>query len=77
MNDNASGAAATLEVDRALAPVNKVNNKVGFAFCGGEEIGLLDSEHYVDELSQAERDAIAMYVNLDMVAPWATRTPSG
>ena len=69
MNDNASGAAATLEVAQALAPVNKVNNKVKFAFWGAEEIGLLGSDHYVAELSQAERDAIAMYVNLDMVAP--------
>ncbi|RKW97924.1 hypothetical protein D9C01_13970, partial [Corynebacterium diphtheriae] len=25
--------------------------------------------HHVAELSQSERDAIAMYVNLDMVAP--------
>lgn len=69
MNDNASGAAATLEVATALAPVNKVNNKVKFAFWGAEEIGLLGADHYVNELSQAERDAIAMYVNLDMVAP--------
>ncbi|MGO0577655.1 M20/M25/M40 family metallo-hydrolase [Ornithinimicrobium panacihumi] len=69
MNDNASGAAATLEIAKRLAPVNKVNNTVRFAFWGAEEIGLLGADHYVSELSQAERDAIAIYVNLDMVAP--------
>lgn len=69
MNDNASGSAVTLEVARQLANVNKVNNKVKFAFWGAEEIGLLGSDHYVAELSQSERDDIAMYINLDMVGP--------
>lgn len=69
MNDNASGAAATLELAVRAAKINKVNNQLRFAFWGAEEIGLLGSAHYVAGLSQAERDAIAMYVNLDMVAP--------
>lgn len=69
MHDNASGSAVTLEVARQLAKVNKVNNRVKFAFWGAEEIGLLGSAHYVAELSPAEREDIAMYINLDMVGP--------
>ncbi|MGD8149415.1 M28 family peptidase [Ornithinimicrobium sp. Y1694] len=69
MNDNASGSAAVLELALQSAKINKVNNKLRFAFWGAEEIGLLGSIHYVSELSQAERDDIAAYINLDMVAP--------
>lgn len=69
MNDNASGVAATLEVARQMAKTNKVNNTVRFAFWGAEEIGLLGSDHYVSQLSEAERDDIALYINLDMVGP--------
>jgi Zn-dependent M28 family amino/carboxypeptidase len=34
---------------------------------GAEEIGLLGSTDYVEGLSQAERDRIALYLNYDMV----------
>jgi aminopeptidase S len=38
-----------------------------FAFWGAEEIGLVGSRRYVDDLEAAERRRIAAYVNLDMV----------
>ncbi len=69
IHDNASGSAVTLEVARQMAKVNKTGNTVRFALWGAEEIGLLGAAHHVAELSQSELDAIAMYVNLDMVAP--------
>jgi Zn-dependent M28 family amino/carboxypeptidase len=46
----------------------KPHNTVRFAFWGAEEAGLLGSAAYVEELSQAERDRIALYLNFDMVA---------
>lgn len=69
IHDNASGSVVALEVARQAAKANKVNNKVRFALWGAEEIGLLGAAHYVESLTPAEREAIAMYVNLDMVAP--------
>ena len=69
IHDNASGVAATLEVARQAAKANKGESKVRFALWGAEEIGLLGSEHYVSQLSDAEREAITLYTNLDMVAP--------
>ena len=46
----------------------KTTNTVRFAWWGAEESGLLGSEHYVENLTQAERDQIALYLNFDMVA---------
>jgi len=66
INDNGSGSAALLEVALQMAKV-KPNNAVRFAWWGAEELGLLGSTHYVNSLSQAERDDIALYLNFDMV----------
>jgi Zn-dependent M28 family amino/carboxypeptidase len=41
---------------------------VRFAWWGAEEAGLLGSKHYVQNLSAAERRAIALYLNFDMIA---------
>ncbi|MGH3363786.1 MAG: M20/M25/M40 family metallo-hydrolase [Nocardioidaceae bacterium] len=71
INDNGSGSAAILETAIQLADVNKLNNKVRFAWWGAEELGLLGSEHYVNDLVEhnpAELDKIATYLNFDMVA---------
>ena len=38
-----------------------------FAWWGGEEAGLVGSTAYVNGLSEAERDRIALYLNFDMV----------
>ena len=71
INDNGSGSASILETAVQLAKVNKVNNKVRFAWWGAEEIGLVGSTYYVNNLvanAPAELDKIATYVNFDMVA---------
>ena len=39
-----------------------------FAFWGAEENDLDGSQHYVNELSKAEKDQTAAYLNVDMAA---------
>jgi len=39
-----------------------------FAFWGAEELGLLGSIYYVDNLSDEEKDNIALNLNFDMIA---------
>lgn len=68
INDNASGVAAVLEVADHLARLGvDPRNRVRFAFWGAEELGLLGSDHYVDQLTPQQRADIAVYLNFDMV----------
>ncbi|WAS90199.1 M28 family metallopeptidase [Nannocystis punicea] len=67
VNDNGSGVAALLGIAGAL-PRCDLRHQVRFAFWGAEELGLLGSIHHVESLSASERSAIALYLNLDMVA---------
>ena len=66
INDNGSGSAAILETAEQLSKV-KPRNLLRFAWWGAEEAGLIGSTAYVNGLSQAERDKIALYLNFDMV----------
>jgi hypothetical protein len=66
IQDNGSGSAALLETALMMAKL-KPQNTVRFAWWAAEEIGLLGSTDYVEGLSQAERDRIALYMNYDMV----------
>jgi Zn-dependent M28 family amino/carboxypeptidase len=66
INDNGSGSATILETALMMAKV-KSENTIRFAWWGDEEGGLVGSTAYVDGLSQAERNRIAMYLNYDMV----------
>jgi Zn-dependent M28 family amino/carboxypeptidase len=66
INDNGSGSAAILEVAEQMQKV-KPTNTVRFAWWGAEESGLVGSDFYVANLSQADRDRIALYLNFDMV----------
>jgi aminopeptidase Y len=66
INDNGSGSAAILETAEQMAKV-KSRNKVRFAWWGAEESNLVGSTYYVNNLSQAERDKITLYLNFDMV----------
>jgi Zn-dependent M28 family amino/carboxypeptidase len=66
INDNGSGSAAILEVAEQLANTN-TQNTLRFAWWGAEESGLVGSTNYVNSLSQAEKDRIALYLNFDMV----------
>jgi Zn-dependent M28 family amino/carboxypeptidase len=68
MNDNASGSAAVLHAALRLARSGApMQRRVRFAFWGAEELGLLGSRHHVARLTDAEREAVRLYVNLDMV----------
>jgi Zn-dependent M28 family amino/carboxypeptidase len=66
INDNGSGTAALLEIADALGG-RAPGARVRLAFWGAEELGLIGSRRYVRELSPGEREAIAAYINLDMV----------
>jgi len=66
INDNGSGSSAILEVALQMHKV-KPRNKIRFAWWGAEELGLIGSIAYVNDLSEEERDAIALYLNFDMV----------
>ena len=66
INDNGSGSAALLETALMMANV-KPQNTIRFAWWGAEEDGLIGSTEYVEGLTPAERDRIAMYMNYDMV----------
>lgn len=71
INDNGSGVAGILETAVQLGKVNKLNNKVRFAFWGAEELGLLGSDHYVADLQENDPEGlkdIATYLNFDMIA---------
>ncbi len=66
VQDNGSGSAAILETAVQMATV-KPRNKVRFAWWGAEESGLVGSNFYVNNLSQVEREKIALYLNFDMI----------
>jgi Zn-dependent M28 family amino/carboxypeptidase len=66
INDNGSGSAAILEVAEQMKKV-KPTNTVRFAWWGAEESGLVGSDFYVANLTDAERANIALYLNFDMV----------
>ena len=72
INDNASGVAALLETAKELSQRDEPNNKVRFAWWGAEEFPeAVGSRHYVEDLAENnsdELDAIAAYLNFDMVA---------
>jgi aminopeptidase Y len=66
INDNGSGSAALLEVGQQLAKV-KPQNTIRLAWWGAEESNLVGSTYYVNNLPQAEREKIALYLNFDMI----------
>lgn len=67
INDNGSGSAALLDLAQTLSKYEP-QNTIRLAWWGAEEAGLIGSEEYVAELSQEEKDRIALYLNFDMVA---------
>jgi Zn-dependent M28 family amino/carboxypeptidase len=68
INDNGSGTMTILEIALRLAELPPTPRTVRFAFWTGEELGLYGSRHYVESLSEEERDRIVAYLNFDMVA---------
>lgn len=69
INDNGSGSAAILEVALKMAELNiEPYNQVRFAFWGAEEVGLVGSGYYVNNLSKRDIKNIALNLNFDMIA---------
>ena len=69
INDNGSGTMALLEIAQQIDRLKiKPNNKIRFAFWGGEEAGLRGSNFYVADLTDEEYEDIALYLNFDMIA---------
>ncbi|MEU4287975.1 M28 family peptidase [Kribbella sp. NPDC026596] len=69
INDNGSGSAGVLETALAYAAGGQTpRNRLRFGFWGAEELGLLGSKYYVNNLPAAERDKIELYLNFDMIA---------
>ncbi|WP_142099506.1 M20/M25/M40 family metallo-hydrolase [Pseudonocardia cypriaca] len=68
INDNASGVAALLEAAIRMGGSPPVPNTVRLAFWAAEERNLDGSVAYVDSLPRSDHGAIALYLNLDMLA---------
>ncbi|MBL0225122.1 MAG: M20/M25/M40 family metallo-hydrolase [Geobacteraceae bacterium] len=69
INDNGSGAVALLEVARQIGLNGYTpQNKIRFAWWGAEEVGLIGSSHYLDNLSPTDLRNISMYLNVDCIA---------
>ena len=67
--DNGTGVASLLVLAEELAEAHSDGKPLPFAvrlvFFGVEEIGLYGSRHYVDELSEYEREEITAMLNFD------------
>jgi Zn-dependent M28 family amino/carboxypeptidase len=67
INDNGTGASALLETALQLGGSPKVNNAVRFAWWSAEELGLVGSKYYVQNLDFEEQLNVALYLNFDMI----------
>jgi hypothetical protein len=67
MLDNASGSATILDIAQKMKNVNPLN-KLRFIWFGGEELGLLGSKYYVDNLSSTELSHIGYDLDADVTA---------
>jgi len=67
MLDNASGSATILNVAEQMRRVNPTN-KLRFIWFGGEELGLLGSDYYVNNLSKKQLSHIAYDLDADVTA---------
>jgi len=67
MLDNASGSAAILDIAQQLKNTN-TRNKLRFIWFGGEELGLLGSDFYVNTLPPAELAKIKYDLDADVLA---------
>jgi hypothetical protein len=67
MLDNASGSAAILDIAQMMRKVHP-KNKLRFIWFGGEELGLLGSNFYVDNLTPTELGKIGFDLDADVLA---------
>jgi hypothetical protein len=66
MLDNATGSAAILDIAQMMRNVNPLN-KLRFVWFGGEEVGLLGSQYYVNNLSQSDLNHIGYDLDADVL----------
>ncbi|MDH6544920.1 M28 family metallopeptidase [Streptomyces sp. SPB4] len=68
INDNGSGSAAVLETALAVSRAGLQPTKhLRFGWWGAEELGLVGSKYYVNNLPAAEKAKISGYLNFDMI----------
>jgi Zn-dependent M28 family amino/carboxypeptidase len=67
MLDNASGSATILDIAQQMKNVNPLN-KLRFIWFGGEELGLLGSAYYVNNLSSNDLSHIGYDLDADVTA---------
>ncbi|AVV41077.1 M28 family metallopeptidase [Streptomyces sp. ID05-04B] len=68
INDNGSGSAAVLELALTVARTGYQPTKhLRFAWWGAEELGMVGSRYYVNNLSSTNRARISGYLNFDMI----------
>ncbi|MGY0236870.1 M28 family peptidase [Longispora urticae] len=73
INDNGSGSAMILEIAlRYAAGTDAGAKSMRFGWWGAEELNLIGSKYYVNNLPAAERTKIKSYLNFDM-----TGSPNG
>lgn len=75
-NDNASGTAVVVELARVMA-ARPTPYTLQFVAFDAEEIGLNGSAHFVSQLTEPRRQAIAAMINLDMVGVGDTTRVGG
>ena len=67
MLDNGSGSATILDIAQMMKKVNPLH-KLRFIWFGGEELGLLGSKYYVNNLSSTELSHIGYDLDADVTA---------
>jgi Zn-dependent M28 family amino/carboxypeptidase len=67
INDDGSGTSWQLDLAEEVAKL-KPKNKIRFMWFGGEEDGLVGSQYYAANLSQAEVNRIDVMIDTDMIA---------
>ncbi len=67
MLDNASGSATILDIAQMMKNVNPLN-KLRFIWFGGEELGLLGSSYYINNLTSTELSHIGYDLDADVTA---------
>ncbi|HEY8301322.1 MAG TPA: M28 family peptidase [Jatrophihabitans sp.] len=67
MLDNASGSSTILDIAQMMRKAHP-RNKLRFIWFGGEELGLLGSHYYVDNLSPSELGKIGYDLDADVTA---------
>ncbi|MCX2971416.1 MULTISPECIES: M28 family peptidase [Streptomyces] len=68
INDNGSGSAAVLEVALEVSSADlRPEKRLRFGWWGAEELGLVGSQHYAQNLGSGQRAKIDAYLNFDMV----------